>query len=133
MARDENCIFCKIAGGEIPAEVVWENETHMAFLDIFPLRKAQTVVIPKDHIPSSLYAMQDEDYSALMTAAKRTAEQIEKSLGAERTMVVGEGLEIDHAHLKLYPRFEGEHGLVKGGPGADPQALKELGRIIRGE
>jgi len=132
MARDKNCIFCKITGGEIPAEIIWESDTHMAFLDIYPLRKAQAVVMPKEHIHSSLYAMKDDDYSALMTAAKRTAERIEKSLGAERTMVVGEGLEIDHAHLKLYPRFEGDHGLVRGGPGADPEALKELGRKIRG-
>jgi histidine triad (HIT) family protein len=131
MARDPNCIFCKIISGEIPSQIIWEDEGHIAILDIFPLRKAQTLVIPRDHLHSSIYALPDSAYNTLMTAAKRTAELLERKLGAERTMVVGEGLEIDHAHLKLYPRFRNENGIVHGGPPADSEALNKLADMIR--
>ena len=131
MARDPDCIFCKIISGEIPTQVIWEDEGHMAFLDIFPLRTAQTVVVPKNHLHSSIYALTDDDYHALMNAAKRVAELLEEKLEAERTMVVGEGLEIDHVHLKLYPRFRHESGLVHGGPPADSEKLSELADRIR--
>ncbi len=132
MTRDPDCIFCKIIAGEIPSQIIWESETHLAFLDIFPLRKAQTVVIPKDHLHSSIYALPDDAYNGLMRAAKDVATLLEEKLGAERTMVVGEGLEIDHVHLKLYPRFRGESGLVHGGPPADSDGLTELAEKIRG-
>lgn len=130
MQRDPDCIFCKIVSGEIPSHVIWEDEKHMAFLDIFPLRTAQTVLIPKEHIHSRIYALPDDIYLDLMKAAKKVAEKLEKSLGSERTMVVGEGLEINHAHLKLYPRFKGESGIVHGGPPADSDNLKKLAEKI---
>jgi histidine triad (HIT) family protein len=131
--RYPDCIFCKIVSGEIPSEIIWQDDQHIAFLDIFPLRKAQTIVIPKQHVSSRLYALPDDVYMGLMAAAKRVAELLEVTLGSERTMVVGEGLEIDHAHLKLYPRFHEDDGIVHGGPPADPDGLSELARIIRGE
>jgi histidine triad (HIT) family protein len=132
MSRDPNCIFCKIIAGEIPSQVIWESEGHLAFLDIFPLREAQTIVVPRDHLHSSIFALPDDAYTGLMAAAKKVAELLERSLGAERTMVVGEGLEIDHAHLKLYPRFREDSGLVHGGPPADFDGLAELAKAIRG-
>lgn len=133
MKTDPDCIFCKIVSGEIPTETIWESDTHMAFLDIFPLRKAQAVVIPKEHYHSSIFSLEDDNYIALMKSAKKVAELLEKKLGAERTMVVGEGLEIDHVHLKLYPRFVGDSGLVHGGPQADIGELGKLAKKIRGE
>jgi len=133
MSRDPNCIFCKILAGEIPTHIIWEDEKHAAFLDIFPLRHGQTIVIPKDHMHSSIYALPDDAYNGLMTAAKRVAELLERTLGGERTMVVGEGLEINHVHLKLYPRFTDEPGLVHGGPPADSDKLAEVARQIKGE
>jgi len=133
MKRDPDCIFCKIVSKEIPSQTIWEDEGHMAFLDIFPLRKAQAVVVAKEHLPSSLYALPDDAYEGLMRAAKEVAMLLEQKLGAERTLVVGEGLEIDHVHLKLYPRFRGDSGLVRGGPPADPPTLAQLAKRIREE
>lgn len=132
MNRNPDCIFCKIISGEIPSQIIWETDTHMAFLDIFPLRKAQTVVIPKEHLHSSIFSHDDETFHALMQAVKDVAVLLETKLGAERTMIVGEGLEIDHVHLKLYPRFRNEHGLVHGGPPADADGLRELAQLIKG-
>lgn len=132
MTRDPECIFCKIVAGEIPGEVVWEDEKHLAILDLFPLRKAQTVIFPKEHLPSSIFALPDDVFTELFSAAKVVAEILENRLGAERTMIVGEGLEINHVHLKLYPRFKKENGLVHAGPQADFKELADLGRMIRG-
>jgi len=133
MTRDPDCIFCDIVAGKIPGEIIWQDEKHMALLDLFPLRKAQVVVIPRDHFHSSIFALPDDVYNGLMAASKKVAMLMEKNLKCERTMVVGEGMEIDHAHIKLYPRFDGENGLVHGGPQADFNDLAELGRIIRGD
>jgi len=131
--RESECIFCKIVAGEIPSHVVWEDEEHIAFLDIFPLRKAQTIVVPKSHVTSRIFALDEATYGKLMSAGQKVAKLLESALGAERTMLVAEGLEIDHAHLKLYPRFAGEGGLVHGGPPADSEGLRELAERIRGE
>ncbi|HEX9744839.1 MAG TPA: HIT family protein [bacterium] len=131
MAQDPDCIFCKIVAREIPAFIIWEDEKHLAFLDIFPARKAQTVVIPKVHVPSSLFALPVDVYMDLFGAAKVTATLLEGALGAERTMIVGEGLEINHAHLKLYPRFRNEGGLVHGGQQADLKVLEGIANEIR--
>jgi diadenosine tetraphosphate (Ap4A) HIT family hydrolase len=132
MNRDPDCIFCRIISGEIPSHVIWKDETHVAFLDIFPLRKAQTIVVPREHLPSSIYALPDEAYHGLMDVALKVARLLEDRLGAERTMVVGEGLEINHVHLKLYPRFHEDHGLVHAGPPADFEKLRELAKRITG-
>ncbi len=132
MSGNPDCIFCRIVAGDIPSQVIWADDKHIAFLDIFPLRMGQTIVIPKEHLHSSIFALSDEAYDALTKAAKKVAMLLEEKLDAERTMVVGEGLEIDHVHLKLYPRFRDEHGLVHGGPPADFDKLSELGDIIRG-
>jgi histidine triad (HIT) family protein len=131
MTRDPDCIFCRIMSGEIPTQIIWEDENHLAFLDIFPLRRAQTIVVPKDHLPSRIYALPDDAYNGLMRAAKAVAMLLERKLSAERTMVVGEGLEINHVHLKLYPRFRNEPGLVHGGPPADADMLADLAKQIR--
>lgn len=132
MARNSDCIFCKIIAGEIPSEIIWQDDKHLAFLDIFPLRSAQTVVIPKDHLPSSIFALPDEAYSDLMAAGKKVAMLLEVKLYAERTMIVGEGLEINHVHLKLYPRFVNDSGLVQAGPQAVIEDLVQLANQIRG-
>jgi len=132
MPADPNCIFCKIIKGEIPCFKIYEDEKHIAFLDIFPLRTAQTVVVPKDHVPSSLFALPDGVYHDLFAAGKRVAERLEISLGAERTMIVGEGLEVPHAHLKLYPRFKDEGGIVHGGSQANLENLGEIAKQITG-
>ncbi len=130
MAADPDCIFCKIVSGEIPTHKIWEDENHMAFLDIFPLRKAQTVVVPKDHMQSRIFTLPDDAYDSLMRAAKKVANLLEEKLGLERTMIVGEGLEINHAHLKLYPRFYEDPGLVHSGPPADTAKLGEIAHQI---
>lgn len=105
--KKEDCIFCKIAGGEIPSYKVWEDEEFYAFLDIFPNTRGMTLVIPKEHYDSYTFDMEDAVYSRLMLAAKKLGKKLDKSLGTQRTAMVTEGMGVNHVHVKLYPL----HGL----------------------
>jgi len=101
----EECIFCKIVKGEIPSEKVWEDEEHLAFLDINPNTEGMTIVIPKKHFDSDATDMPDEEYKKIMMAAKKVAKLLEEKLKVKRVALVMEGLGVDHVHIKLYPIY----------------------------
>lgn len=98
-----NCIFCKIARGELPCHKIYEDKEFLAFLDINPNTEGMTLVIPKRHYPSYVCAMPEAMYTKLFLIAKRVALQLDKRLKTKRTAVVMEGMGVDHAHIKLYP------------------------------
>ncbi len=124
-------IFEKIIDREIPAEIVWENEDHLAFLDINPIQPGHTLVIPKKQI-SSVFDMEDEAYSALFLAAKKVSHALKKTTGAKRIGLIVEGLEIDHAHIHLAP-INAMGDLRKPGVKADPKELKDMAAAIQKE
>lgn len=103
------CVFCKIANGELPAAKIWESPKYIAILDINPNTKGTTLVIPKKHISSYIFDASDEEYTKLLLAAKQVAKILEKGLCLERVAMVMEGTGIDHAHIKLIPL----HGISK--------------------
>lgn len=105
----EDCIFCKIVKGEIPAEKVWEDEEFLAILDINPNTPGMTVVLPKKHYDSYTTDMPDDVYQRFWLAAKRVGQLLDRKLGTKRTAMVLEGLGVNHAHIKLYPL----HGLER--------------------
>lgn len=99
-----DCIFCKIVSGEAPAYVVWEDETHLAFLSIFPNTPGVTVVIPKAHHASYAFALPDGVLNDLVLAAKHVAGKIDATFeDVGRTGMVFEGFGVDHVHAKLFP------------------------------
>ncbi|MEJ2268097.1 MAG: HIT domain-containing protein [Nanoarchaeota archaeon] len=100
-----NCIFCKIAKGEIPSVKIWENEKHIAILDKFPNTKGQAMVIPKEHFDSDVTDMPNEDYTNLMIAVKKVAKLLEEKLNVKRVTIIIEGLGVNHVHVKLYPIY----------------------------
>ncbi len=100
---DENCIFCKIAKGEIPCYKIYEDEEFISFLDIFPSVRGQVLVIPKKHSESYFFNLNDEEYSKILLVAKKIVKAIDKSLKPYKTGMIVEGLELDHLHIKLYP------------------------------
>ena len=101
----KDCIFCKIAKREIPSGIIYEDETHISFLDINPTTEGMTVVITKKHHDSDLYSNDTAVICAIMSAAKNTAGLLKERLGCERVLTAVEGLEIDHLHVKLYPYY----------------------------
>ncbi|MEW5883513.1 MAG: histidine triad nucleotide-binding protein [Armatimonadota bacterium] len=99
-----DCIFCKIAAGEIPCDKVMETDSWLAFRDINPQAPTHVLVIPKKHVPGVQAATEDDDLGALLLAAKEIA-RIE---GVDRTgyrLVINSGQQggqtVDHLHLHV--------------------------------
>lgn len=95
-------IFTRIIQGEIPCYKVAESETCFAFLDINPLAKGHTLIVPKKEV-DYLFDVEDELYIDLMRFAKKVAIALEKAVPCERIGVTVIGLEVPHAHVHLIP------------------------------
>lgn len=96
-------LFDKIIAREIPACIVWEDDNYAAFLTPFANTPGVTVVVPKQNPGEYIFALDDEQISGLMLAAKKVAAKLEKALEVERVAVVFEGEAVPHVHAKLYP------------------------------
>ena len=95
-------IFSKIVNGEIPAFKVAEDENFLAFLDIFPVAKGHTLVIPKKEV-DYLFDLDDELYLGLQLFAKKVAEGLKKAVPCVKVGILVLGLEVPHAHIHLVP------------------------------
>ena len=95
-------IFSKIIAGEIPSYKIAENDHFFAFLDIFPLVKGHTLVVPKIET-DKLFDLEDDYLSQLLVFAKPIAHAIEKSFNCNRCGISVVGLEVPHAHVHLIP------------------------------
>lgn len=95
-------IFSKIVKGEIPCYKIAEDEHYLAFLDINPLAKGHTLVIPKKET-DYIFDMEDEDYQGLFLFAKKVARSLKKCIQCEKIGVAVIGLEVAHAHVHLVP------------------------------
>ncbi|MBN1925397.1 MAG: HIT family protein [Prolixibacteraceae bacterium] len=95
-------IFSKIVTGEIPSYKIAEDDNFYAFLDIFPLAKGHTLVIPKKEV-DYIFDLDDELYAGLQMFAKKIALAIEKAIPCRKVGVAVLGLEVPHAHIHLVP------------------------------
>lgn len=95
-------IFTKIISREIPAHIVAENEDFIAFLDVFPLRKGHTLVVPKKEV-DYIFDLDDETYNGLMSFAKEVSHKIKSVFPCEKIGVSVVGLEVPHVHVHLIP------------------------------
>lgn len=99
-------IFTKIVQGEIPSYKIAEDETFYAFLDINPLSKGHTLVIPKMEV-DYIFDMEDELLAELHLFAKKVAQAIKNTIECKRIGVVVYGLDVAHAHIHLIPLIVG--------------------------
>lgn len=95
-------IFSKIVAGEIPSYKVAEDEKYYAFLDINPLAKGHTLVIPKVEV-DYIFDLDDETLAGLTKFAKKIAHKIKEQIGCKKVAMVVLGLEVAHAHIHLIP------------------------------
>lgn len=105
----EDCIFCKIAAGEIPARIVDEDERTLAFMDIAPATRGHALVIPRAHA-TDLLSVSDEDLSAVALAARRLAARMKERLGAEGINLLNScgraaWQTVFHFHVHVIPRY----------------------------
>lgn len=103
-----DCIFCKIAAGEIPCDRVYDDEHFLGFLDIRPLNPGHILLIPKEHCRWVDDVPRTAEYFGI---ARRISKALKSEMGAAAVSYVTLGFEIPHAHLHLIPRFRGDgHG-----------------------
>lgn len=95
-------IFSRIAAGEIPSYKVAEDERFFAFLDINPMAKGHTLVIPKQEV-DYIFDLDDATIGGMNIFAKKVAKAIEKAVPCQRVGVMVVGLEVPHAHIHLIP------------------------------
>lgn len=107
--RDDNCIFCKIANGDIPSKTIFEDDQFRVILDLGPATKGHALILPKNHYPN-LYELPDEVAQDVMKLAKKMAITMTEKLDADGFNIVqnnGEvaGQTVFHYHLHLIPRY----------------------------
>ena len=98
-------IFSKIIAGEIPSYKIAENEFFYAFLDIFPLQKGHTLVVPKVEI-DKIFDLSPKLLSQILVFSQPIAKAIEKAFPCNRVNIITVGLEVPHAHIHLIPMNE---------------------------
>lgn len=123
-------LFTKIINGEIPCYKVAEDEKYFAFLDISPLTKGHTLVIPKvenDYI----FNLDEETYAGLMLFAKRVAHAVEAAIPCKRIGVAVLGLQVPHAHIHLVP-LNSEKDLIFSNPklNLEPSEMEQIAAKI---
>ncbi|PLX17864.1 MAG: HIT family protein [Salinivirgaceae bacterium] len=119
-------IFTKIVKGEIPSYKVYEDEKYYAFLDISPLKKGHTLVIPKSQV-DYIFDLDDQELSGLHIVSKKVAKAIKEVFPCEKVGVVVLGLEVPHAHIHLIP-LENEQDINFANPKLklNPEEMKSI-------
>ncbi len=111
--KEEGCIFCKIANGEIPSATLYEDEDFRVILDLGPAAKGHALILPKEHYPN-LYELPDELAEKAVLLAKKMITKMKKALNCDGFNVVQNngapaGQTVFHFHMHLIPRYEGDH------------------------
>ena len=125
----ENCIFCKIANGEIPAATLYEDENFRVILDLCPASKGHALILPKSHA-ANIYELSDEMAAKAMILAKKMATAMTAALKCDGFNIVqnnGEcaGQTVFHFHMHLIPRYKGDQVGITWPPGELSDADKE--------
>lgn len=124
------CIFCKIAAHEIPANIVSENEHFIVFPDIRPINPGHLLIVPKGHV-EAVFDLDDARYPEAFAIAKKLSEPLRRATGAKRIGLAVEGFGVDHAHIHLIP-LHGPHELnPDNAKPADPQELEKMAEKIK--
>ncbi len=132
-----DCLFCKIANKEIPAEIIYEDEATIAFLDVNPLAPGHTLVIPKEHT-DSMIALSQKSIGSLFLTVRKITDMLQSTLAPEGfTIGINQGPAsrggIEHLHVHIVPRWHADnggsiHSIVNNPPRESLQEIRE--RIV---
>ncbi|MCC8137284.1 MAG: HIT family protein [Clostridiales bacterium] len=126
---EENCIFCKIARGDISSATLYEDEDFRVILDLGPASKGHALILPKKHA-ANLFELPDETAQKALVLAKRIGGTLKEGLHADGLNLVqnngaAAGQTVDHFHIHLIPRYQGDTVNVKWQPGELGEEDKE--------
>lgn len=133
--KKENCIFCKIANGEIPSSTIYEDAEFRVFLDLNPATWGHALIVPKEHF-ADLFELDDGLAQKAIILAKKLADHMRQALGCAGFNLVqnnGEaaGQTVFHFHLHLIPRYEKDEAGITWNPGTvSAEELKELTNLL---
>ncbi len=124
-------IFSKIVAGEIPCHKIAETENYLAFLDVFPLVKGHTLVIPKKEI-DYIFDMEDDQLAGLNIFAKKVAKAVKQAIPCERIGVSVIGLEVPHTHIHLVPmNVMNDMNFTRAKMKIEEEEMKQIAENIR--
>lgn len=136
--RNDNCIFCKIANGDIPSKTLYEDDECRVILDLGPATKGHALILPKNHY-ADLFELPENEAEHVMVIAKRMATQMVKNLQCDGFNLVqnnGEtaGQTVFHFHMHLIPRYKWDNQLIGWKPmQATQEELEETMNTITAE
>ncbi|WP_124068350.1 HIT family protein [Clostridium sp. E02] len=134
--REDNCIFCKIANGEIPSETLYEDDTFRVILDLGPASKGHALILPKQHY-KDICDLDGKVASNVLLLASKIGGAMKKTLGCAGFNVVQNngkeaGQTVFHFHVHLIPRYEDGPEMVSWVPGkVSPEELSQTGAAIK--
>ena len=125
----ENCIFCKIANGEIPAATLYEDETFRVILDLGPASKGHALILPKEHY-ADIYELPEENAGKVFKLAAKMAKKMTAALGCDGFNIVQNNKEVAgqtvfHFHMHLIPRYKGDQVGLSWKPGTLTDEVKQ--------
>ena len=123
--KDTNCIFCKIANGEIPSKTLYEDDDFRVILDLGPATKGHALILPKEHY-ANLYELPEETAGEAMKLAKRMVVKMTERLGCEGFNLVQNngdlaGQTVFHFHMHMIPRYQADGQKI----GWEPQDITQ--------
>jgi histidine triad (HIT) family protein len=133
----EDCLFCKIVAGEVPSEIVQEDEHTIAFMDINPWTRGHALVIPRRH-SRNLYEVPEDDLGRTHTAAKRLAQRMRDRLGCDGVNLLNSCEEaawqtVFHFHVHVIPRYHDDPLQLPGRPQeVEQDELAKIAEELRG-
>lgn len=127
--KKDDCIFCKIANGEIPSSTLYEDDDFRVFLDLAPASKGHALIVPKEHF-DNLYELSDEKASKALVLAKKMISKMTKALKCDGFNVLQNnnecaGQTVYHFHMHLIPRYKGDDVGLKWTPGENTQEERD--------
>lgn len=132
----DDCIFCKIVAGEIPAHVIYEDERTLAFLDVAPSVPGHTLLIPKLHA-EDVWTIDPDEFATVAISAQKVAQQLRDRLQPDGMNLINScrpaGWQtVFHLHVHVIPRFAGDSLAPPWRPTpAEPEALAEMAQRLR--
>ncbi|MCR4755374.1 MAG: HIT family protein [Lachnospiraceae bacterium] len=133
--RDDNCIFCKIANGEIPTNAIYEDDNYKVILDMGPATKGHALILPKNHY-KNIYEMPADKVGEAFSLAGRMATTMSSKLSADGFNIVQNNNEVAgqtvfHFHIHLIPRYEGDGQVIGWRPGeSSPEELAKIRELL---
>lgn len=135
--KDANCIFCKIAAGEIPSKTLYEDEQFRVILDLGPAAKGHALILPREHY-ANIYEIPEETAALSMRLAKKMAVLITEKMNCDGFNIVQNngavaGQTVSHFHMHLIPRYKDDGQTIGWKPGEPTQEeLEEIKNTITG-